>query len=348
MTTKKEVNAKVKKEIKKHREGKAIQAKAKKVAQKRSAKNTKQRFKDATRKVGKEQEPKTLKKRFERAVASGDMAKAKEILLQIFKSTRPMYSHSDFCSLFIKNELKNFTFKYLGDGKVAIGRIYENRSWISENFILGGGGIQWHWMADAALINLTDDGFDLIASCESASVKVRHELDHKLDLWNKLDNEFLEIDPETGILTVGLKMDKKHGGEWVTKATIDIEKAFAKHGHTIKFVKTKQPKENSYGLAGQKIPKLYGSPAWRKSVMNIIINPDNKVFSKTDTDGVHQIVMSPDGDILFETCCNTPEGTYWVKVGGKEVKLDSREDFDSVYMLFYVVSGTRRDRDSQR
>ena len=101
-------------------------------------------------------------------------------------------------------------------------------------------------------------------------------------------------------------------------------------------------------MAGQKIPKLYGSPAWRKSVMNIIINPDNKVFSKTDTDGIHQIVMSPDGDILFETCCNTPEGTYWVKVGGKEVKLDSREDFDSVYMLFYVVSGTRRDRDSQR
>lgn len=168
-----------------------------------------------------------MNKDYKEAIRKGNMQEAKSCLLKMCMALNYFEprKYNTSCSMLVKNELQKYQIKDLGDGKVAFGAIFEDRHWVKETF--RGNGIEWYWKGAAAIIDVENCG--LVASCETANERVRHPTDSKYDLWNKLDSEFITIDEKNGKLTVGLKADKKNGGEYYTKASIDYKEKIVEY-----------------------------------------------------------------------------------------------------------------------
>lgn len=119
-------------------------------------------------------------------------------------------------SLFVKNDLMHMQMQVLDDGKIAFGAIYEDRHWINETF--KGNGIEWYWKASAIILD--PETGNVVASCGTGRLNVRHRTDPNKDLWNKIDGkDFMEFDGET--LRVSLKGKDELYTEASTK--VDIE-----------------------------------------------------------------------------------------------------------------------------
>ena len=82
-------------------------------------------------------------------------------------------------------------------------------------------------MSSAVIVDLQDDACGIVAECNTSRINVRHETNPNLDLWNKLDDNFMEIDEKTGELTVGLK--RKGHAEWEVSASIDLKQKIAEY-----------------------------------------------------------------------------------------------------------------------
>lgn len=179
---------------------------------------------------------KAMKDRFENAIKKNDLSEAKLALNMIFQSLSPFGDpkerHTDY-SLLVRNDLHKFAIKVLGDGKIAIGGIYEDRHWTGESF--RGGGIEWYWKASAVVVDLQDDACGIVAECHTDRINVRHRYDPNLDLWNKLDDDFMKIDERNGKLTVGLK--RKGRSEWEISADIDLTQKIAEYEKVVASVK---------------------------------------------------------------------------------------------------------------
>ena len=179
---------------------------------------------------------KAMKDRFEIAMKTNDLQEARLALKMIFTSLKPFGIPEKITtegSVIVRGQLIKFAVKVLGDGKIAVGGIYEDRHWVNETY--KGNGIEWYWKASAVIFDLQNDADGVVAECHTDRINVRHQTDPNRDLWNKLDDNFMEIDEKTGKLTVGLK--REYHDEWEVSASIDLKQKIAEYDKLVASIK---------------------------------------------------------------------------------------------------------------
>ena len=190
---------------------------------------------------------KAMKKCFEIAMTQGNKVeanKALELIANSFLKFRPDHLSTDN-SLLVLDDAIATDIKILDDGKILVGSVYEDRHWVGTTKLLRGNGIEWYWKVAAVIIDLESESCGLVAECKTPRINVRHKTDPNQDLWNKIDrDEFMILDPKTGILTVGLKMDKEHGNGWVVSKTVDVKTKIAEYDAFVAEVRAQQSPES--------------------------------------------------------------------------------------------------------
>lgn len=218
-----------------------------------------------------------MKQRFLMAMEKGDIQEAKLALGMILNSftpfNNPQFVVTDY-SLLVRNDVIKFDIKVLDDGKILIGAIYEDRHWAGESF--RGGGIEWYWKAAAVVIDLEGEGCGLVASCQTSRINVRHSSDPNQDLWNKLDDRFMTINPQTGELTIGFRV----WGTWKESATLDLRAKIAEYDE---FAASSKAEMQESGKTTADRVRQYKEATEQQIAEHII--PDSSIADQLESNG---------------------------------------------------------------